>query len=375
MFPPLLVLFVSLAVHPVRCCRLEEFRCHNGRCVPSGRYCDGNNDCGDLSDEPDACTNCNRTFYAEANVKTPLRMSTPYQRPLPYVCSMTFVAAGGQYGDRVQITFLSFQIGALEMDNHSEPTCPKGHLQIVEPPALTSALVSQQTRGFSQILSALKEPSRQLSSLFDTSRRHPDFGHLCGDMIGKSATFYAEGNNVTLEVVVPSKAPLSFSVYLTYKYVPKDPPPLSVVGRTYYGNRLTNTYCDRVLVNCDRKPCVIRSPNFPGFYLRNITCHYWIRQESVPRGRHANIVLAQANEYKISLYTGRSSPLSYPHVSLTEECHGDRIRVFDGPTTDSPLLVQFCGAGTLAEVNLFRIFLVQRFFFNLNVSEVRVKCN
>ena len=61
---------------------------------------------------------CNRTFYAEANVKSPLRMSTPYQRPLPFVCSMTFVAAGGEYGDLVQLTFLSFQIGALEMDKY-----------------------------------------------------------------------------------------------------------------------------------------------------------------------------------------------------------------------------------------------------------------
>ncbi|GFT54116.1 uncharacterized protein NPIL_651811, partial [Nephila pilipes] len=59
---------------------------------------------------------CNRTYYAEANIKTPLRMSTPFRRPLPYVCSMTFVAAGGEYGDIVQLTFLSFQIGALETD-------------------------------------------------------------------------------------------------------------------------------------------------------------------------------------------------------------------------------------------------------------------
>ncbi|GFY41689.1 uncharacterized protein TNIN_429421 [Trichonephila inaurata madagascariensis] len=61
---------------------------------------------------------CNRTYYAEANIKTPLRMTTPFRRPLPYVCSMTFVAAGGEYGDIVQLTFLSFQIGALETDRY-----------------------------------------------------------------------------------------------------------------------------------------------------------------------------------------------------------------------------------------------------------------
>lgn len=61
---------------------------------------------------------CNRTYYAEVNIKTPLRMTTPFRRPLPYVCTMTFVAAGGDYGDIVQLTFLSFQIGALETDRY-----------------------------------------------------------------------------------------------------------------------------------------------------------------------------------------------------------------------------------------------------------------
>lgn len=263
--------------------------------------------------------------------------------------------------------------------SYSNPICLKGYLQIVEPPPITNALISQQTRGFSQILSAMKEPSRQLSSFFDTARGNPHFGQLCGDMIGKSATFYTDGNNVTIRVVIPGKAalhPFSFSVYLAYKYLPKNSPlnlpthqqalpeqqqhpTAQSSGESHYlGNKLTNTYCDRVLVNCDRKRCVIRSPNFPGFYLRNITCHYWIRQEYIPHSMHANIVLTQPNEYKISLYTGRSSPLSYPHVSLTEDCHSDVIRIFDGPSTTSPLLIEFCGAGTLTEV---RTHAVQRF--------------
>ena len=34
-------------------CRYDEFRCNNGSCVPKSYLCDGDNDCGDRSDEQD----------------------------------------------------------------------------------------------------------------------------------------------------------------------------------------------------------------------------------------------------------------------------------------------------------------------------------
>lgn len=37
-------------------CRLSEFLCGNGRCVPITHYCDAINDCGDSSDEPRFCS-------------------------------------------------------------------------------------------------------------------------------------------------------------------------------------------------------------------------------------------------------------------------------------------------------------------------------
>ena len=36
-------------------CSESEFKCKNDRCIPNTRKCDGENDCGDNSDEDDTC--------------------------------------------------------------------------------------------------------------------------------------------------------------------------------------------------------------------------------------------------------------------------------------------------------------------------------
>lgn len=41
---------------PGPACRISEFPCRNGRCIRLNGYCDGNDDCGDMSDEPLYCT-------------------------------------------------------------------------------------------------------------------------------------------------------------------------------------------------------------------------------------------------------------------------------------------------------------------------------
>ncbi|XP_064478249.1 uncharacterized protein LOC135391753 [Ornithodoros turicata] len=342
-------------------CKLSELSCDNGHCVSLSKFCDGTDDCGDNSDEPIGCTNCNRTFFGEIGSKHPIRIAEPFQRNLPFVCTLYFVAAGGEFGDIVELTFLNFQVGSLEMDRNQSTTCFNGYLQVVEPATSSPIARTPQTRGFTQILSAVRgEPvNPHLTSFYDGNAGEPEFGHFCGDMVntGGGAIFFSERNNVTLVVSVPSRAALhaySFSLYLTYRFHPKRP------SKTRYGTSdsphdlgtgTPGTYCDRVFENCDRKKCKIRSPNFPGFYLRNFTCRFTVRQITAPPGKQAQIVLYQDNEYKINIYTGRNTAGAFSQRSLNVDCLGDVVYIYDGPgTANTPLLTEFCGTGVLQEV-------------------------
>ena len=56
MFLPFSISTSSLLAPPP--CPLGQSRCDNGYCVWSSWFCDGNNDCGDNSDEDE--TNCGR---------------------------------------------------------------------------------------------------------------------------------------------------------------------------------------------------------------------------------------------------------------------------------------------------------------------------
>ncbi|KAG8201868.1 hypothetical protein JTE90_027347 [Oedothorax gibbosus] len=316
-------------------CQPTEFKCSSGQCVDGGRYCDGNSDCFDGTDEPERCTNCNRTFYGLADLKYPLRLS---ERRSP-TCTLSFVAAGGKYGDQIEITFLSFQIGTFDLDSSS---CLRGYLEIEE------SGVSKYDKHTPRVRRRTKKKGNPRKK--GVSLRAPS-GSFCGPLIGQSATFYSTGDKVKLTVFVPPQGaagqPLVPRLYLTYRFLSKTRVGHSAetVGKVVSGAR-----CDRLLTNCHMKDCVIRSPNFPGFYLRNISCHYWIRQDSAPPGKTAQIEIFQDNDFKINVPSGHSNNDRYKPGTLTSDCAGDIVKIYDGRTNESPLLVEFCGAGPLPTI-------------------------
>lgn len=190
------------------------------------------------------------------------------------------------------------------------------------------------------------------------------FGNFCGRLTERSATFYSKSSNVTLLIVVPSRASIPstspFSLFLTFRFLNKNPLKSSVLsGINQFGNPIPGTFCDRMFLNCHFRPCKIRSPNFPGFYPRNITCNYYIKQMLIPHANMAYIILNQDNDYKIFIPKGgESSPATSTSSirsssSLSTDCSGplsDALKVYDGSSTSMPLLAHLCGDGIMPQV-------------------------
>lgn len=129
--------------------------------------------------------------------------------------------------------------------------------------------------------------------------------------------------------------------------------PSTTSSNIWLGETTQSSYCNRFLSGCDKRHCIIRSPNYPGIYPRNMTCVYRITQENVPAGLHAMIGLQQSNRHKLHIKDqGPQSESSVKMLRSWEQCDQvqDFISVFDGKSEAAPEIARFCGGDVLPEI-------------------------
>ncbi|KRG07731.1 uncharacterized protein Dmoj_GI16841, isoform F [Drosophila mojavensis] len=397
-------------------CSLAEFSCSNGRCVPLSKFCNNNNDCGDGSDEPRFCTRCNRTYYGDIGQTYSLELHRPKQDRVPFVCVLTFTAAGGQHGDVVQVTLDSFTIGRFTSYVHEG--CPDGYMQIAESARTPiggmwcgsswgPVLFYSETRSLIFTIKLNRLARDQSGYNFDFRIRYKVLSkdssvtRYGGIKLAELSQWHnrssflnpqqqqAQASGSVLEDFTNSSGARSdrygqdFSLFSAYannktfmdsleKPLPKDEHNYTE-PKYYLGDLIPGTYCSRIFSDCDKKPCRLQSPNYPGIYPRNLTCYYAVRQHDVPHGKHALILVKQPKGNLVWISTQETSATNKmappppsasdkdkklePRLKTWNDCDyiqenvktkwksTDYVTVYDGYTTRDPIILKFCGGG------------------------------
>ncbi|XP_057653185.1 uncharacterized protein LOC130892023 [Diorhabda carinulata] len=300
-------------------CRISEFPCRNGRCIRLNGYCDGNDDCGDVSDEPPFCTVCNRTYYGDVGKTYDLRVLKLTDPRLPFLCHLTFTANGQNHGDIIQLIFDEFKVGRYEAS--ALDGCPDGYMQ-------------------------LSELGRPFTG-----------GSWCGTSSGPAA-YYSETSTITVTVKLFGSPEIPFAFRLRYRFFSKREAivrfgsPVSPLER---GQIAPGTYCTRQFEECYRKPCRLQSPNYPGMYPRNVSCYWSLRQKFVPTCKHAMISVRQEAVHKMQM----KRSINVAGLNKTErmlrawrDCTGERDHLifYDGGSTNDAVLAKYCGGDWLPRV-------------------------
>ncbi|XP_055909808.1 uncharacterized protein LOC129944417 isoform X3 [Eupeodes corollae] len=376
---------------PVTQCRMSEFTCTNGRCVSLNNFCNNVNDCGDGSDEPRFCTRCNKTYYGDIGLTYSLELHRPKQDKIPYVCILTFTAAGGIHGDVVQVTLDSFTIGRFTSYVHDG--CPDGYMQISESARTPiggmwcgsswgPVLFYSETRSLVFTVKLNRLARDQSGYNFDFRIRYKVLSRdsavtrYGGIKLEDFTPWYNVSNflhqnaveDFTNSSARSDRYGQDFSLFSSYV---NDKSFTSILDRPvmkddqnytepkyYLGDLIPGTYCSRIFSDCDKKVCRLQSPNYPGIYPRNLTCYYAVRQHDVPDGKHALILVRQpkGNLVWISTQetignkignTNEKDKKFEPRLKTWNDCDyiQDYVTVYDGYTIRDPVILKFCGGG------------------------------
>ncbi|KAF7272781.1 hypothetical protein GWI33_014464 [Rhynchophorus ferrugineus] len=218
-----------------------------------------------------------------------------------------------------KISFESFSVGSFE--SFTTTGCPNGYISIKE------------------------------------ANRPAPGGKWCGSSWGYTV-YYSETSSINLTLVVEKLSQEQSSGYgfefkLSYKFLRLADARIrygNQTQRSYRGKLSIGSYCDRLLEGCSRRNCRIQSPNYPGIYPRNVSCHYRVREKNVPSGKHALIAIRQAN-YR---YKGHIPKFdnSDKMLRIWDHCNTmqDYIEILDGWSTSATTLAHLCSGETIPEI-------------------------
>ncbi|KAK9883390.1 hypothetical protein WA026_001565 [Henosepilachna vigintioctopunctata] len=300
-------------------CKITEYECKNKQCITLSKYCNGVPDCVDFSDEISDCSPCNTTYYGEVGYTYELEIKRPTEKQMPFLCFLNFTAAGGSFGDLIQITFESFAVGSFE--SFTTDGCPDGFISITE------------------------------------GHRGNSGGKWCGSAWGYSV-YYSETSNVNMTLMLSKLSQQESSGYafefkLSYKFLRLSDARIrygNATRKSYRGKLAVGTYCDRLLEGCSKRSCRIQSPNYPGIYPRNVSCHFKVRERNVPAGKHALISVRQDNfHYKESVPKFDNSDKAF---KIWDQCNmmQDYIEILDGWGASATMLAHLCSGETMPQI-------------------------
>ncbi|GAB6021424.1 hypothetical protein CHUAL_004033 [Chamberlinius hualienensis] len=255
---------------------------------------------------------CNKTVDLLEEVTSP--SVNLKNRGQPLLCWYHIRAQPNQKDWIISVRFFRFKVGRLV----NATTCANGHVQIIDGGGAPNA-------------------SRPLTSPYYSG------GYHCGES-DHTNTFISETDRVTVIFYVEQ---FSDETYMSFDS--RGEPNYLLIPRhgthsqlypTRRGTPVPGTICDRVFDDCRLGYCYIQSPGYPGVYPRNLRCRYHVTTAT------RYIRLYTENEL-IDVDGQRCSDvMTCPVRSVTHnQCPYDQIRIYDGPTEESPLIGCFCGRG------------------------------
>ncbi|XP_054720030.1 cubilin-like [Uloborus diversus] len=195
---------------------------------------------------------------------------------------------------------------------------------------------SQCIGGYVQIVDGYKDSNY-------SNRDSPGF--YCGD-IDSPKTFISETPQV--KIIFHADSYGSDTVLQFTPYVEKQGEVPERYGQFPHlyphrrGAPVPGSYCDRTFQECAPGRCFVQSPGFPGIYPRNLRCRYRVSVRQY-------LVGLDLTAFDVDGLRCDNMLLCFPRPIVRDagQCPYDIVRIYDGPSLESPLIISLCGRGRL----------------------------